>query len=126
MLEWTITEYNSWVNNSQPIDYRVQKLNLNQSNLSSLYNLDRLPNLRILIIANNIFHDLHCVKNLTSLVELNFIVKKPSEYDLASANEPSLLWLIVSLSEQSINQLSVWRLSPDKKNFSIIPLSIIN
>ena len=51
---------------------------------------------------------------------------KPSEYDLASANEPSLLWLIVSLSEQSINQLSVWRLSPDKKNFSIIPLSIIN
>ena len=50
---------------------------------------------------------------------------RPSQEDLKMAFEPKLLWLIVSLDESDINEVTVHRISNDTKAFQEMPFTIV-
>ena len=52
-MEWTISEYNQWIKDGQPINLLVTKLDISSRNINSLYGIENLVNLTTLNCGGN-------------------------------------------------------------------------
>ena len=70
-MNWTITEYNEWIKNGQPINSFIQKLTISNSNINSLNGIENLVNLTILYCDDNQLTSLNGIENLVNLTTLS-------------------------------------------------------
>ena len=66
-MNWTITEYNLWIKDGQPINLLVQELNISNSNINSLKKIENLVNLTELYCSSNQLTSLNEIENLVNL-----------------------------------------------------------
>jgi Leucine-rich repeat (LRR) protein len=69
-MEWTITEYNLWIDCGRPINLLVTKLNISYSKISSLKGIGNLVNLTELYCYKNQLTSLKGIENLVNLTIL--------------------------------------------------------
>ena len=99
-MKWTITDYNQWIKDGQPINLLVTKLDISKSNIKSLNGIENLVNLTTLYCRFNQLTSLNGIENLVNLTELNCC-----DNQLTSLNGIEKL-VNLTILECSVNQLT--------------------
>jgi Leucine-rich repeat (LRR) protein len=68
---WEINDFNRWIDDGRPINENVINLNISNSNIEILKNLENLVNLKYLTCCNNKLTSLEGIENLVNLEKLN-------------------------------------------------------
>jgi internalin A len=64
---WKIDDFNKWIKNERPINENIIELDISQSNIKILGNLENLVNLEILNCDNNFLSSLEGIEKLINL-----------------------------------------------------------
>jgi Leucine-rich repeat (LRR) protein len=68
--KWYIDDFNKWCENGRPINENIIMLDISNSNIKNIGNLENLVNLEYLDCSNNKLTSLEEIKKLTNLKEL--------------------------------------------------------